>query len=246
MEDEVREAVAVSDSLTSTLRALGLRVAGRNHPTLRKYIAKWGIDTSHFDPDAARTRHSTWSRRPLAEIMVEHSTYSRGHLKKRLFAEGLKEKRCEMCGQDEMWHGRRMSLILDHVNGVHDDHRLENLRIVCPNCAATLETHCGRKNKLENFTRPCGLCGKPFAVRYATQRYCSRECGTRAPRNFGPKPHLRKVERPPYEQLLEEIARFGYSATGRRYGVSDNAIRKWVRWYEQERAGRGSDESRAA
>ena len=65
-----------------------------------------------------------------------------------LFEEGLKERRCEMCGQDENWHGRTMSLILDHINGVPDDNRLENLRIVCPNCAATLETHCGRKNRI--------------------------------------------------------------------------------------------------
>jgi hypothetical protein len=40
-----------------------------------------------------------------------------------------------------------MSLIIDHINGVGDDNRLENLQIVCPNCAATLDTHCGRKNR---------------------------------------------------------------------------------------------------
>jgi hypothetical protein len=52
------------------------------------------------------------------------------------------------------------------------------------------------------------------------------------------EPHLRRVERPPYEQLLREVADDGWSAVGRRYGVSDNAIRKWVRQYERERDGR--------
>src|SRR5215203_1142759 len=85
---------------------------------------------------------------PLETILVAGSTYSRGHLKERLFAAGVTHRRCESCGQDERWRGRRMALILDHVNGVADDHRLENLRILCPNCAATLETHCGRKNRL--------------------------------------------------------------------------------------------------
>lgn len=52
-----------------------------------------------------------------------------------------------MCGQGEEWNGKKMSLILDHINGVHNDNRLENLRIVCPNCNATLDTHCGKNNK---------------------------------------------------------------------------------------------------
>ena len=49
----------------------------------------------------------------------------------------------------------------------------------------------------------------------------------------------RRVERPPYDQLMREIAETGYSAVGRKYGVSDNAIRKWVRAYERERARSG-------
>ena len=48
-------------------------------------------------------------------------------------------------------------------------------------------------------------------------------------------PALHRVERPPHEQLLAEIAATSYSAVGRKYGVSDNAIRKWVRAYERER-----------
>ena len=71
------------------------------------------------------------------------------YLKKRLYIEGLKKRECELCGQGEEWKGKKMSLILDHINGVHDDNRLINLRIVCPNCNATLETHAGKnKNKL--------------------------------------------------------------------------------------------------
>ncbi len=49
-------------------------------------------------------------------------------------------------------------------------------------------------------------------------------------------PSYRKVERPSYEKLLEEIEEMGYSAVGRKYGVSDNAVRKWVRFYERQRA----------
>jgi transposase-like protein len=34
---------------------------------------------------------------------------------------------------------------------------------------------------------------------------------------------------------MAELAASSFSAVGRKYGVSDNAVRKWVRWYEQER-----------
>jgi transposase-like protein len=59
----------------------------------------------------------------------------------------------------------------------------------------------------------------------------------RARRAASPRPQLRRVERPPYDELLREIAATSWSAVGRRYGVSDNAVRKWVRQYEREGTG---------
>jgi hypothetical protein len=199
--------------------------------TLKKYAQLWGISTAHFDPAAARVPRGRGV--PLEAVLVEHSTYSRRSLKKRLYAEGLKERRCELCGQDEEWHGRRMALIIDHINGVATDNRLENLRIVCPNCAATLETHCG-KNVL--LARPCLVCGRSFQPTAPRQRHCSKSCSARSQQNRERAVEARRVERPPYERLVREVAETSWSAVGRKYGVSDNAVRKWVRWYEAEAA----------
>jgi len=158
-EADVRDAVSNARSLTEALARLGLRPAGGNFHTLRKLIAHYGVSTPQLDPNWTRRGRPATKRIPLEEILVEGSTYTRSKLKNRLYEAALKSRRCELCGQDEVWRGRRMALIIDHINGVGDDNRLENLRIVCPNCAATLETHCGRQNAIEVADRSCLHCG---------------------------------------------------------------------------------------
>jgi Zn-finger nucleic acid-binding protein len=130
-----------------------------------------------------------------------------------------------------------MSLILDHINGVADDNRLENLQIVCPNCAATLDTHCGKANLRTVEDQACPHCGALFRPKTSRQRHCSRDCGMRWARAGLARPGARRVERPPYEELVAEVEATSWSAAGRKYGVSDDAVRKWVRTYQREREG---------
>src|SRR4051794_33002809 len=170
-ERQLREAVAVSRSRSETLQALGLRPAGGNFATLAKCLREWHIPILHFNPNGLRADAGRGRARPLEEVLVEHSTYGRGILKRRLYAAGLKEPRCELCGQGDEWRGRRMALVLDHINGDATDNRLENLRIVCPNCNATLETHCGRNKPRGRPARPCEACGGTFRPRYAEHRF---------------------------------------------------------------------------
>ena len=235
IEDELREAIAASRSWAETLRRLKYRSKGGNWKTLKKYAALWEIDTSHFDPHAASIeglRRSWQTPKPLNELLVRGSMVSRFELKRRLYEAGLKQPICELCGQGEIWRGTRISLILDHINGVPDDNRLVNLRIACPNCAATFETHCGRKN--QRPPRECAHCGKQFRAKSRPQKYCSRSCAQRASTKAGLG--RRVADRPSHEDLLRLIDEFGYAGVGRLYGVSDNTIRKWLRFYERERA----------
>jgi len=219
-KEVLEKAVAESISQPDVLMKLGLRVAGSNYLTLQKYLKKYEIDTSHFIKNYNKMVELNKQKKiPLEDILIENSTYSRGSLKVRLYNLGTKERKCEMCGQDENWHGKEMSLILDHINGVYNDNRLENLRIICPNCNATTETFCNGTHQKKRYY--C-YCGNEIAKSSSKCIKCSRK-------------DFRKVERPSYEELLILINRIGYSATGRKFGVSDVAVRKWLKAYIKER-----------
>ena len=94
------------------------------------------------------------------------------------------------------------------------------------------QTHCGRGARTLPALKRCERCESEFRPKYRQQRFCSRACGARYPRR--PGSHTRKVERPPHAQLLAELEATSYVAVGRKYGVSDNAVRKWVRAYARD------------
>lgn len=147
-KDTFEQHVAVSRSFTNVAINMSLKPSGSNINVIKKYIALYKISTKHFLTrkelgELGLLRNKRY--RPLSEILVQNSTFSSTHLKNRLYKEGIKKKSCEKCSQGEIWKNKKMSLILDHINGNHFDNRLENLRILCPNCNATLETHC-KKN----------------------------------------------------------------------------------------------------
>lgn len=148
-KENITNLVNQSKSIREVLDKLNLRAAGGNYQVIKKYITLYDIDINHFVKQTDIINKNRPKEKPLIEYLTQNSNYSRTSLKKRLYKEGLKKRECELCGQGEEWKGKKMSLILDHINGVHDDNRLINLRIVCPNCNATLETHAGKnKNKL--------------------------------------------------------------------------------------------------
>lgn len=236
----IKIALIGASSIKEVLINLGIRAAGANYKTINKYLKKYEIDVSYFYNKKISIERKPKIKRPLSEVLVENSSYSRTSLKTRLFTEGLLQNKCELCGQDENWNGKKMALILDHINGVFNDNRINNLRIVCPNCEGTLDTHAGKNNKKESIR--CCDCNK---IINRKSKRCSKchfnnrkeivseiKKGNKIVYKISQKINRRKVVRPDYHTLLNEIQTLGYCATGRKYGVSDNAIRKWIKNYQ--------------
>ncbi len=84
----------------------------------------------------------------LHDILVKNSPYEGGSsaLKSRLYRAGLlkEDAQCAECGVSSIWNGKRLVLQLDHINGSNRDNRIENLRLLCPNCHSQTDTYAGR------------------------------------------------------------------------------------------------------
>jgi hypothetical protein len=143
---QLTDAVAQATSIRQVLARLGLAQAGGNYAVVKRRIKSLQLDTSHFSGKG-------WKRgdnrpivpaRPLTELLKAGTSVQSYKLKQRLFAERLKERRCESCETEE-WLGQPVPLELDHINGDVTDNRVENLRILCPNCHALTKTYRGKK-----------------------------------------------------------------------------------------------------
>jgi len=144
----VEDAVQSSYNYRETLDKLGLRMVGANNATLKKWIKYHKIDMSHFDPMRGKIKNlQRINAIPLNEILEgRHPQYRTYTLKLRLLKEGIKENKCEVCGQEGTWNGEPLNMQLDHIDGCNDNHRLHNIRMICPNCHTQTETFAG-KNK---------------------------------------------------------------------------------------------------
>jgi 5-methylcytosine-specific restriction endonuclease McrA len=143
-DDEFTRLVETNASYSDVLRKLGLSPkGGTSSKLLKRRISELGICTNHFENNSTRAQEAT--RKKLADILVENSTYTNiSRLKIRLVKELNFPYVCTKCGNTGEWLNKKLVLQLDHINGVHDDHRIQNLRFLCPNCHSQTETFSGR------------------------------------------------------------------------------------------------------
>lgn len=150
-KEELEEAVKKSLAIAGVCRELNMKPCGGNYKTLHAKFKEWEIDTSHFT-GAAWNQGSSFTpfgkTYALVDALVENSPYkSSTSLKRRLFKEGIKTKQCEKCGITK-WNDEEITLELEHINGINTDNRIENLKILCPNCHSQTSTFRNKKRPL--------------------------------------------------------------------------------------------------
>jgi len=148
-DQHILDAVRSSYSIAQVLKSLRLSPTGCNYKAMHAHFTRLGLDTSHFTGQGhlKGKRHSWTPKQPLPEILVQNSTYrTTSHLKARLLREGVLVAQCYECGSPPFWQGKPLVLILDHINGDRADNRIDNLRLLCPNCNSQQGTFAG-KNK---------------------------------------------------------------------------------------------------
>ena len=143
--DDIRSAVAISTCMSDVLRCLHLTSRGSNALGIKKRMLEHNMDFSHFNITEARSRNKhTWS---VSDIFVEHSPIPRSSLHSHVIRRNiLGSPRCVECGIADKYNGKPIKLTIDHINGVSDDNRIENLRWLCYNCHSQTDTF-GGKNK---------------------------------------------------------------------------------------------------
>ena len=224
---EILNIIKESTSISQVLNKLGLKAAGGNYRTFNRFVKKHNIDTSHFTGMLWSKGKTLPPKRDIYEYLEGGVRITSHSLKQRLIKENIFEHKCYICNLKD-WMGKPIPIELDHINGDHEDNRIENLRILCPNCHAQTETYRAKNRRdkkpikvkeepiKKSIFNKCSICSKEINKKSKMCKECS---------HF----NSRKVLRPNIETLLDDIKTLGYSATGRKYGVSDNAIRKWLK-----------------
>ena len=142
-----RNAVQNNISIAGGIRSLHRAKGRSSYKYVHRRVQELGIDTSHWKGRGHGTQKDPKTV-PWSEVLVKNSPHVMTRRRvNRLLKEKLLQNKCDVCGMGPTWQNKPITLRLDHINGIRNDHRITNLRLVCPNCDSQLSTFCGRNKR---------------------------------------------------------------------------------------------------
>ena len=218
-KEELESLVSSSYTYKEVLRKAGYTTfGGKNNDTLKYYINLYNISCDHFTTNMINT-----TKRNEENVFCKNSTVTQTVLRRWFIRKQYVKYECSKCGISE-WNNQELALQLDHIDGDNSNNEISNLRWLCPNCHSQTENFAGKNVKLKNEAnnkyskKKYCKCGKEITLYSKQCRGCF--CKSR-----------RKVKRPTKEQLYNDLKETNFLQVGKKYGVSDNTIRKWCKNY---------------
>lgn len=208
-KDEIIRMVNDNESKSSICKMLKCKPI-----TLDNYLKKFGIN---YKGNRGLKGKKSDNKRKTALEYLKNNNIEIPRLRRKLIEDGIKVAQCEICGLNH-WLNQKIPLELHHIDGNRYNNELDNLQILCPNCHSLTPNHSGKLQKIEKQRKK----NENFCECGSEIRKKSRQC-------INCYHAYLKTNIPDKDILLNEVKNHGYSATGRKYGVSDNTIRKWVK-----------------
>lgn len=160
--EDIQKQLDICSKLSDILRNLGIPSSGRNREVILSVIQENNLCMDKFRDNVKKRRETKIQYKkistdesvviikrkpnlPLSEYLVIGDKILPGSVKKKLFKEGILEDKCSCCGMLPIWNNKPLKMQVDHSNGNPKDNRIENLRVLCPNCH-TQTTTWGGKN----------------------------------------------------------------------------------------------------
>lgn len=211
-----------SNSFSAVLKYFEIKIGSSSIQKLKKRLSNLKIDHT-----ALENSRKPGKKASKNEVLIDNSTFSRSTARRIILRENLIDYKCDICDIGPIWNNRELTLTLDHINGKNNDHRLENLRFVCPNCDSQSDTYAGKNiiHKKQEI-RKCVYCDADIHSRSTKCRKCAQF-------------QLRKCERPTPAELKDLVWKIPSTKIAELFGVTDKAVAKWCKKYDIQKPGPG-------
>jgi 5-methylcytosine-specific restriction endonuclease McrA len=214
-KDELQKILDSSNTYGEVLEFFKMSQSCGNYKTLNQVIKEYDLSLSKINEQriikaSNHTKTNSFNKRNDEDIFCKNSTYlSRGGIKKRLLLKGF-DYECAECKINDIYNDKPISLQLDHINGINDDNRLNNLRFLCPNCHSQTETFSGKRHKKTNYCE----CGNIISNKANFCFICRPTKPT-------------KIDWPSVEEMSKLVWEKPATHLSKDLGISDVAIKKF-------------------
>lgn len=145
--DEIQKIISNSYGIKNVLRDLGVCLGGNNYSIMKKFILENNIDTSIMHQNRFKQRQNTVRPKWVDDTIFSNPNVSRNVIKNYILRHNKIAYKCDHCNNIGIHNNKPLSLHLDHINGINNDNRIENLRFLCPNCHSQTDSYAGKNQK---------------------------------------------------------------------------------------------------